>query len=284
MSHVSSISASAEPALPSYERPPLVETATSVEFPPLPGLSSAMLGLFWDRYLRSDYVAVTDAPPIESDAARFSDDPVPRIVSVFRFGAHPGTRLLMTSADQHSLVQVQNGRLVFNWRKLEGGDYPRWDKTLPLFRQAYQKMAEFVSAQKLGPIAPAQWEVTYVNHLVRGEDWERPEDWPDLVPGVLGCPQPVAGHRLQSARGSLHFAIEPQPGRLHVELSHGLRHVGNIETQILILQLTARGPIDPATDESMIAGLSAGRSAIVRAFAAVTGAAAQRAWGKLHVA
>jgi len=266
----------------SFRNPPLIETATSVQFNPLPKLGNAMLALLWNEQFRDEYPRPHDAGPIEPQVERFEEGPPPRIQSVFRFGSFPGARLMMASDDNHWMVQAQNGRIVFNWRKLGTGEYPRWEQTLPRFEHAYQKLKRFVEARKIGSIEPDQWEVTYANHLVQGADWQTPQDWAQLVPGVVGCPRAVEGLRMESATGGLHLEIEPRRGRLHVELEHGVRRIGEKNEQILVLQLTARGNVEQGDDASLIAGLNLGRSLIVQTFVQITGEAAHARWGKYY--
>jgi uncharacterized protein (TIGR04255 family) len=264
----------------SFQNPPLIETATSVQFNPLPKLGNAMLALLWNEQFRDEYPRPHDAEPIEPQVERFGEGPPPRVQSMFRIGPFPGSRLMMVSDDDHWMIQGQNGRIVFNWRKLGTGEYPRWEETLPRFEQAYQKLKQFVEAQKLGSIEPDQWEVTYANHLVQGADWKTPQDWPNLVPGVMGKPKTVEGLCTESATGALHLEIEPRRGRLHVELEHGVRRVGDKTEQILVLQLTARGVVEQRDDASLIAGLNLGHSSIVNTFVQITGESAHARWGK----
>jgi uncharacterized protein (TIGR04255 family) len=239
-----------------------------------------MLALFWNEHLRDEYPVPTDAEPIDPQVERFEEGLLQKLRPMLRFGPFPGARLQMASKDKHWMVQAQNGRIVFNWRKLEGGDYPRWRNTRPRFAEVYQKLKQFVQDHELGSIQPDQWEVTYANHLVKGVDWQAPEEWHDLVPGVLGRPQAVEGLRLERAVGAQHLEIEPQRGRLHVELEQGVRRVADKEEQILVLQLTARGGLGLGDDASLIAELDSARSLIVRTFLQVTGEKAQERWGK----
>jgi uncharacterized protein (TIGR04255 family) len=264
----------------SFRNPPLIETATSVQFNPLPKLGNAMLAMLWNEHFRDEYPRPHDAEPIEPQVERFGDGPPPRVQPMFRIGPFPGSRLMMASDDDHWMVQAQNGRIVFNWRKLGTGEYPRWEETLPRFEQAYGKLKDFLDSQKIGSIEPDQWEVTYANHLVQGEDWQTPADWPNLVPGILGRPRTVEGLHVESATGALHLEIEPQRGRLHVELEHGVRGAGDRIEQILVLQLTARGFVEQRDDASLIAGLNLGRSLIVNTFVQITGDSAHAKWGE----
>lgn len=257
-------------ALPSFRKPPVVETALSVQFLPLKRMSNAHLGLFWNR-VRETYPKLQDADPIEPQIERFGTDlPRARFPQLRIAASHPAARLRMSSDNGHVMLQLQNGRLVFNWRRLDGEtEYPRWTRVEPRLQAALQELTTFAEAEELGPIEPNQWEVTYVNHLVRGREWSTPSDWQDVLPGVIGSTGVVSVGQFESMGCHAHFALPDNAGRLHVEVTHGFAGPDEDADELLIVQLTARGGIDRSGDVS--AGLALGREAIVRSFGQITG-------------
>ena len=269
-----------ESNLPSFERPPLIETATSVQFMQLSKLSNAQVALFWDHKLRSEYPEHAYAEPIVSQSEQFSELPRKRPqFPMLKVGPFPPARLQMISKDKYRMVQMQNDRLVFNWRQLDKGTYPRWQETRGQFICALSKFREFLKEENIGELKPSQWEVTYVNHFLAGEDWKSPDDWEGLVPGLIGTGIKLPQLEKESLSTSIHFEIQPRKGRLHVELNHGFRSIEDKETEILILQLVARGPIESEDERDLMDGLDLGRSVIVKAFVELTGAEAQNRWG-----
>ena len=267
-------------ALPSFRNPPVIETALSVQFKPLKGMSNAYLGLFWDR-VRALYPKAQDADPIEPQIERFGTDlPRARFPQLRIAAAHPAARLRMSSEDGHAMLQLQNGRLVFNWRRLDGGEeYPRWTKVEPRFQAALQELEGFAGDEKLGSIEPNQWEVTYVNHLVRGREWRSQADWRELLPGVIGATSAVSAGEFESTGCHSHFVLPGNAGRLHIELTHGFAGPDEDADELLIVQLTARGGIDKS--HGLASGLALGREAIVRSFAEITGERVRKEiWGQ----
>ncbi|MBI1374288.1 MAG: TIGR04255 family protein [Phycisphaera sp.] len=265
--------------LPSFKNPPLVEAAVSVQFEPLRGFSNAHLGLFWDQ-LRQSYPKSVDAGPIQPQFERFGKDVrrKPRLPK-FRIGpADTVARLQMISEDDQTMVQVQNGRLAFNWRRATDGEYPRWHKVYPLFKEAFDEFASFLSAQGLGAVEPNQWEVAYVNHLLRERDWSGPADWPNLLPGLVGTGTRVSSGVQESVGGHMRFVLPEEAGRLHVEMFHGFTSAEEDTPEMLGLQLTARGPVDPENVDSLFEGLELGHRAIVHTFAEITGPEAHERW------
>ena len=76
-------------------------------------------------------------------------------------------------------------------------------------------------------------------------------------------------------RTTWHYEIEPNRGRLHVDVQSAKRE-SEEEAEILIMKLTARGPIATTSDSILGDGLNFGHEAIVRAFKEITGAPAHQ--------
>lgn len=261
---------------PSFESPPVVETAISVSFKPLKGFGNAHLGLFWQQ-VRDEYPQRTDAEPIEPQEERFDGrrGPTPPRLQFRLSRVRPAARLQMASQDGHRMVQLQNGRLVYNWRRLnEEETYPRWSSVRPAFDDALAALTRFLEAERLGPLIPTQWEVTYYNFLLQGREWQTPADWPRIVPGIVGSAAKVSMASLESLNANWHYLLPKDSGRLHVDLFHGYTGADEDAREALIMQLTARGPI--ATDLST--GLELGHTAIVGTFAEITSEEIHQTW------
>jgi uncharacterized protein (TIGR04255 family) len=266
--------------LPSYKNPPVVETALSVQFQPIEGFKNAHLGLFWSQ-LQKQYPKVEDAEPIASQIELFGDqmERRPRLPH-FQIGkSEAAARLRMRSDNDHAMVQIQNDRLVYNWRKMKEGEYPRWPKVLPQFMSALEELRTFLAAQGLDEFEPNQWEVTYVNHLPKGRNWDTPADWSALVPGLVGSPGLVPVVTPESLECKWKFLLPESSGRLHVDLFNGYTGPNPDSQEILVLQLTARGGIDPDIGRDVTDGLKIGHAAIVNTFHTLTGSKAHDRWG-----
>ncbi len=264
--------------LPSYRDPPVVETALSVQFKPVKGLRNAHLGLFWQQS-RDSFPTVNDAEPIESQEETFGGHR--QRLPHFRFATgHQGARLQMEARDGHMMIQLQNGRLVYNWRSLDDGLYPRWDRVLREFLRALARFSGFLEAEGLPSIVPIQWEVTYVNRFVRGREWQENAEWTDVVPGLIGTASRLRTASLETVSTNWHFVLPERVGRLHVDLTHGFAGPEDEAEEFLILQLTARGGIDEEKGHDLNWGLNTGRKAIVRSFSEITGKGVQTLWGR----
>lgn len=267
--------------LPSYKNPPLVETAISVQFRTIDVVGNAHLGLFWDRYLKTTYPKPFDADPIPPQIELFGSEAIrkPRLPQ-FRIVASQGAaRLQSVSDNDQRMVQIQNGRLVYNWRKLTDGTYPRWEVVFPSFNEVFTNFKEYLSREGLGAIDLTQWEVTYVNHFPRNSVWNEPSDFQDLLPGLIGTAGNTQVCEPESVGCNWRFLLPDDGGRLHVDLSHGYASVGTeSEQEVLTLHLTARGNFDKYQefDQAFLQG----RNAIVRMFTEITGERAHAIWGR----
>ncbi len=273
--------------LPDYEKPPVVETVVGVQFEALPGFGNAHLGGFWKTLDSTEWPAVSDAPRLQPQYERF-----PESAKWARIGAHltltqdPSTRLQIKNKDENRMIQVQNGRLHFNWLGQTGGEYPRFENVRREFTWVLQRFIEFVDREGLGDFRPNQWEVTYVNHIPRGTVWETAKDWGFFQP--LGSVPTIDGlvHG-EDFTGEWSFVIREQRGRLHIRWQHGLESDPEQEGQEFIrLTLTARGPVEENDDalQPVLAGLDLGRETIVWSFREFMTDEANKHWGLKHVA
>lgn len=192
--------------------------------------------------------------------------------------APPEGRLWIRNESRDRLIQVQNGRLHYNWVAQSGSDYPRYHRVRPEFIETLRAFRAFLHEELDQAVIANQWEVTYVNRLPRGTVWSTPEDWVRLFPGQAGIPTTLPTLALESFGSSWHYEIPPRQGRLHVEIQHRLQDGGD---PVLIMKLTARGHASGPGESGISAeeGLELGHEAIVRTFFAMTSPEAHNYWG-----
>jgi len=266
--------------LPDYENPPVVETILGVQFERLPGFKNAHLGGFWKTLPAEDWPTVSDAPPLQpqferfAEAARWAKGVQLRLMQEF------STRLQIKNKDGDRMIQVQNGSLHFNWLGQKGRQYPRYQEVREGFVWSLERLTDFLAQEKLGAFQPNQWEVTYLNHIPKGTVWNTPDDWGFFRP--LGAVPTVEGVvRGESFAGGWHFAIPDERGRLHVEWQHAVKSEPE-QQEIVVLTLTARGPLQHAEGETLaavLAGVDLGREVIVRSFEQFMDDRANKHWG-----
>ena len=180
------------------------------------------------------------------------------------------------------MIQVQNRRLHYNWVRQGGAEYPRYEENIrPEFDDMWKRFVAFLLDRGLDAPVPNQWEVTYVNHFPRNTVWSAPSDWSRPFRGSLAPLADMNGTILASVRAYWRYEIQPQRGRLHVEVTHGF--VGNEppKNETLIVKLTARGPVNKErdADSAINEGLNLGHDTIVQGFRDMTSDEAHKYWG-----
>src|SRR5690349_146441 len=114
------------------KRPPVVETILGVQFEPLPKFRNAHLALFWKR-LGKDWTVPNDAPLLVPQFEQYGAE-VWRLPSLqLQVIQDASARAQIRNRDENRMIQVQNGRLHYNWLGQAGGDYPRYRTIRPEF-------------------------------------------------------------------------------------------------------------------------------------------------------
>ena len=271
--------------LPTFRKPPVIETVLGVQFEPVAGFTNAHLGAYWKWLLAhaqapldTEWSRLTDAPALEPAFERFEEHQswlAPDFK--MRVMTYPPARLQVRNASNDAMIQIQNSRLLYNWIGKPGQDYARYDHNVrPMFDSAYTLFRDFLDDEGLEAPTENQWEVTYVNHIPQGTVWQVPADWPRLFVGLPGPWAPSTDVRLEHVGGSWRFEISPKRGRLHIDLKRIVLQ-GEEPKEALRLTLTARGPIGES-GTPLPEGLDLGRRTIVRTFEDITSAEAHRAW------
>jgi uncharacterized protein (TIGR04255 family) len=251
--------------LPSFENPPVNEVICGITFKPITTLLAPHLGLLWQKF-RDEYPTCKEADPLvpvvesrdgeETSGVDFTVPFLPRIWFV--------------SKDENAIIQVQRDRLLHNWRKVRPTDsYPRYSVVKEKFSKRCSEFESFLIENQLGVIQLIQYEMTYLNHIPVGGNWESIEQvgrvFPDfnwrLESRFLGHPEKM------NWRTS--FVLPNSAGRLHLTIQSALRRQDMLP--LFIVELTVRGISGPRTLEGMWPWFDMAREWIVRGFADVTG-------------
>jgi len=252
-----------------FERPPVAETALGVVFAPLSRWSVLHFGLFWDR-VRANY------PTTEIKAASGPGE--------LRFSAGEGldfnsfpVRALFVDATGTQLVQVQRNAFIRNWRQTEQTpQYEHYENVRPLFERDWDTFCKFVDQESVSAVEVVQCEVTYINHLVRGKEWENFEDvsrifrvWSGGSVGSLRASQMVS---FMTA-----YELPDNSGRLQVIVQPGIRKSDSKEIIQFVLTATGR----PATSKmaDILKWLDIGHIAVVTSFRDLTTPEMHSLWG-----
>src|SRR5438046_8808907 len=96
--------------LPDFRKPPVAETVLSLQFEPVAGLTTAHLGLLWNRF-REELPLIEELPPLPPTSERFGP-PFGARVEVTFVQKPPVPRLWFLNESKTELVQVQPDRLI----------------------------------------------------------------------------------------------------------------------------------------------------------------------------
>ena len=262
--------------LPKFDSPPVVETVLSVQFAPLQKFTDAHAGWFWKNYLDKEWHNVQVAPKIDDQFERFGDEMRWGQTGAFRITGPGPERLQIIRSDEERMIQIQDTRFIYNWKKQEGS-YPSYDELLPEFQRTFSQFEKFAEEAGFGSLLPNQWEVTYVNHILKGDLWQSFKDWPNIFPSLPLPSLNTSSLSPEDFRGEWRSIIKGSLGRLYTTLSRG--KVGSDKgPEIIQLQFTARGPVNPEIPSDLQSGFRLGHESIVLSFTEMTSDAAHKHW------
>lgn len=264
--------------LPKFSAPPVVETVLSLQFDDLENYTDAHGGWFWKSFLSrvsGGWNRIVETNPIEQQKELFGDQ-VKWGAPQIRFqAAEPANRLQLSRDDDERMVQLQNNRLILNWKKGRSGKYPSYDALIDEFQQLFLLFSDFLKEAGFPPLRFNQWEVTYVNLIMQGELWKSEKDlglifkeW--RLPRV---PDTVAS--AESMTSTIRYLIGNNMGRLHCSMHRA--KMPSEDNEALRLQFIARGPLDP-NENNFRKGFDLGHETIVQAFAELTTESAHKIW------
>jgi len=256
--------------LPSFDAPPVNETALDVQFTPIPGWIIPYFGLFWSR-IREEYPRCEVKPPLARQ-----DERRPLTgggLIQLEFLQQPEARCWFHDSTQHRLLQVQPDRFIHNWLKHGAPDvYPRYEKIRSIFEHEWTRFREFVAAESLGTIAVTQCEVTYVNHLEQGREWANLSDLSNVVTFWNGFssthPAP------DSIQTVATFTRDDM--QLRVQAQHAIRNADLKE--IVVFTLSARGKPRSDQPQDILGCMDKARAWVVKSFEELTTPAMHKLW------
>ncbi len=261
-------------ALPDYDKPPVTEVVFGVQFKKLETLKTPHIGFLWERFGRKKYPECQEMPPL-NHILETQERSAPQSPTIETFTKPPLPRIFFVNATKNHLIQVQQDRFHQNWRKLKSDDtYPRYASLYPKFTKSWGAFAGFIRELNLGDLELDQYELTYVNHIPRGEGWSNLSDIENVFPEFqcktngrfLPEPENVFWRKI--------YLLPNDKGRLYVSLRLAVSH--ELKERIMILDLTARG----FYAEEMDAWFEIAHEWIVRGFTDLTSGNIQKSLWK----
>lgn len=262
------------PKLPDFGSPPVAETVIGYSFSPVPGWDLRYFGLLWNA-VSSEFPTFQVQPPIVEASTTTSRVGLANLIVRAVGVTEPPVRCWYVDASETRLLQIQNDRFLHNWRKVSGAEtYPRYEGDIrPRFLREWDRFLTFLSQHHLPAPELRSWEVTYVNHLQKGREWNSFDDIGSILRGwniqdflpSLAAPSVLQLNMSFPTDSDSKLTVSVQPG------SH--RATGR---EVLVISLTANGRA--ASPEEAIRGIDHGRATIVTAFAEMTTERMHKLW------
>ncbi len=249
----------------SFDAPPIVEKLMGIEFAPIEEWGIPHFGLFWQQ-IKDNYPHFEVQPPLISQR-----NPIHNI-------DFNEVRCWFFHKSQTKLIQLQNGRFLYNWQKpADYEEYPHYKNIRQEFKDVWLQFIHFLDSNKIGLPNVEQCEITYVDHFVRGREWKDLSELPNLFNFWSGIPSnflPVEPDliSLQTA-----YSMPDGMGRVILQLQPVTRTEDAKE--VLQLQITATGKPLSSDIEDMLTWFDFGREWAVQSFLAVTPREMHEFWG-----
>jgi uncharacterized protein (TIGR04255 family) len=262
--------------LPDYDRPPAVETLMGFYFANFANWNMLHFGKLWTLF-EASYPKGEVLPPIV-DPRMFSQGNL-------EFSQMP-FRAMFTNASNTELVQIQASAFLRNWRKtLENQGYTHYAHLRPKFESDWKMFCEFLASNRLAAPQVFQSEVTYVNHLVRGTDWDSYNDLAKLF-------KPFAP-RTGVADYGREYSYLPEAATVALNIGYNLSEAGvSLQischsavrkpdgTEVIQLTVTAKSDLLDSETNAMWKKLDQCHDAVILGFDDVTTDFAHQMWGK----
>ncbi len=185
------------------------------------------------------------------------------------------SRAWFVSVDKTNLIQIQQDRFAFNWRRIDDKEYPRYEQVIAKFEENFRVFQEFFVVEELGELELNQREITYINHIPASGAWSQH--------GELGFAAPLLV-------GEMRGAFLPEPEDIALQVRYPIQGGESLSRLYVVanpvdsmpsrdpafrLTLTARGRL---TDGALRSQLDLGREWIVRGFTEVTSQRMHELW------
>lgn len=247
-----------------FAKPPVYEVACGVLFAATAPLLTAHIGAYWER-VRKEFPNAKDAPPLLNIAEPQGEMPV---LSFELTDLPPLRRAWFHSADEQNLIQVQQDRFLFNWKRASESDsYPSYNVVVERFEAQLAGFRAFCREVGVGELSFRQFELTYVNHIMDSNGLQQTG-----LTELFVDHQRASGDRFLPPPEGINwtsvYELPDNSGRLQILAQSALRLPS--KEKLVRLDLTARGLPADATDAGRRAWFDLAHEWITHGFADVT--------------
>jgi uncharacterized protein (TIGR04255 family) len=264
----------ARPPLPDYDKPPVVEVALGMQFRPPLAVDPMELAPLRDLWMPR-YPKLGRQPPLPAVVEGQRVEPGIRVM----LGADPPLqRQWFMSEDERDLVQLQQDRLIVNWRALDGAvPYPRYEHVRARFDEASLDLWDFIASRGKPEPVVEQAEANYINAI-------DPQDGPANLEAVFSWwGDSLADHHLfRPTEVSLAMVFDvPKLGTPPVRMYVNVQPADGADgRRVLFMTITVRGAPADTTRDGALAFIDEARQHIVNSFTEMTTETMHELWGR----
>jgi uncharacterized protein (TIGR04255 family) len=271
--------------LPDYTDPPIDEVVIGLMFMSVGGVLTNHIAKYRDA-VKNDLPGLQYQARLPLQLETLSDgglQPQPPFgfaPLIMPQGIQPGQRTWLVSANDESVVQLQDDLFMSNWRRRQGS-YPHFEQLMKVFWERFSLFRDQINDDMAIPLQLQQLEVTYINWVPTERaslsHWFGPAKASHVQLESSECDPE---HELWFAS----FLAEKDGvpiARLHARQLEALRTAPGTPHLGSQLDLIYRAPLPPGIDDIGINDLAfAARNSIVRAFASLTTPEAEKLWNR----
>ena len=257
--------------LPDYAQPPVVEVALAIQFKSAIGYRSLDLAKFAEHWSETLPKAL-ERPPLGPMAAEFESPAV-----ALRLSEETETpRLWLLDEKESRVLQLQQDRLVVNWRKLPSdAPYPHYESIRGFLVEAWGQMTSVLHDLGHSVPEPSICEVLYVNHLDERSGWGSVSDTSEIIAPWGGSMSDDFLPAAREAAFSLLFELPDGGGQLAVNGGSGQLDNGR---KAMTLHLISRGRAVSPDLEGALDFMDLAHEWIVRGLTSFTTPEVQKRW------
>jgi len=250
-----------------------------VQFERLERLKGVHFGVWWEEF-QEDFPKVEEHNALPSIVEPL-DMTQPVEIKLQVSDRPPPVRWWFLNQDATRLIQIQNNRFVFNWRKRASSTerYPSYDVLMVDFMKHLKSFCAFVAKGKHGAFVPKMSEITYVDHIVAGKGWTDHSEMHKVISPVSLDYSDDYLPPLESLTFNSSYIFkkdEKALGRLRVNANPAFR--GKEKEPIVVMNVSAFArPLAPDI-EGIHKALDQAHEWAVRGFASVTPKAMHEVW------
>lgn len=190
-------------------QPPIVEVVCGFVFEPVAGLDAVATGLYWHR-CRPEYPTKQIQPAVGGPAIGFGVAPM---------------RTWLISKDGDHVLQVQQDRFYFNWKRVGNGEYPHFNTygdrkgVLDRSLEEFDGFARFCESELGRRPVTRSLELAKVDRLDHGKHWRDLADLGVALPAVASV-----GAVASSAQPVIQVSMFEERGdrEVHVSVSNAI--------------------------------------------------------------